>query len=50
MNRQAAKNIQRGQEDKAPDGEPTAQSAILRSVNIVSDKRFRSDITLRHLR
>ena len=50
MKRHGAKKSQLAQESKAPDGEQRAPSVILRSVAIVSDKRFRLDIELRHPR
>jgi hypothetical protein len=50
MKRHGAKKSQRSQDGKEPEGEPEARSAILHSVAIVSDKRFRLDIELRHPR
>lgn len=50
MKRHGAKHNQRAQDNRATDEEPEERSAILHSVSIVSDKRFRLDIELRHPR
>lgn len=50
MKRHGAKRNQRAQDSKAAEGEQVARSAILHSVAIVSEKRFRLDIELRHPR
>lgn len=49
MKRHGAKHNQRAQDSTAAEGE-VARSAILHSVAIVSEKRFRLDIELRHPR
>ena len=50
MKRHAATKNQQRNDSKAAEGELVAPSAILHSVCIVSDKRFRLDIELRHTR
>lgn len=50
MKRHGAKESQHAQKRDATDGETVAQSAILHSVSIISDKRFRLDVELRHPR
>jgi len=48
MNRLSAMTSQRAQDTKAREGDQAKRSAILHSVAIVSSKRFRHDIDLRH--
>jgi hypothetical protein len=50
MKRHSAKHNQRAQESNASEAEHGARGAILHSVAIVSEKRFRLDIELRHPR
>jgi hypothetical protein len=50
MNRRSATTSKRAQDAKAREGEQAEGSAILHSVAIVTDKRFRLDIDMRHPR
>lgn len=45
MKRQATIENQRAQENTAAEGDRATRRAIIRSVAIVSDKKFRPDIT-----